>query len=379
MPEKGAEGTMKQVPLYEQIYRTILSDIESGVYAPGEKIPSENDLADIYHVSRITSKKAMKMLAEGNRIIRLPGKGSFVADEKAFKRPEEKNTEQGSRLIGVILDGFSPSFACNILNSIQESCEEKGYSMVLRCSGGSLNKETQAIEELVNLGVCGFIIMCVHDENYNERILQLVIEHFPVVTIDRQLKGISVPFVGTDNVSASRELTGYLLEKGCRKISFVRPKAHETVTLMDRQYGFQLAFNDYGLIADEALWITSLCSTLPETMGDKYLQQDIAIVDQYLREHEDIEAFMASEYNLAKILKYCLEKAGRYKEDMIVRFDGPELFLGEAEFTHVAQGEKIIGKMSMELLLKTIHGEERPGTVMAPYRIIKRYERNWGL
>lgn len=31
----------------------------------GEKIPSENDLADIYHVSRITSKKAMKMLAEG--------------------------------------------------------------------------------------------------------------------------------------------------------------------------------------------------------------------------------------------------------------------------------------------------------------------------
>lgn len=152
MPEKGAEGTMKQVPLYEQIYRTILSDIESGVYAPGEKIPSENDLADIYHVSRITSKKAMKMLAEGNRIIRLPGKGSFVADEKAFKRPEEKNTEQGSRLIGVILDGFSPSFACNILNSIQESCEEKGYSMVLRCSGGSLNKETQAIEELVNLG-----------------------------------------------------------------------------------------------------------------------------------------------------------------------------------------------------------------------------------
>ena len=209
--------------------------------------------------------------------------------------------------------------------------------------------------------------------------MQLVIEHFPVVTIDRQLKGISVPFVGTDNVSASRELTGYLLEKGCRKISFVRPKAHETVTLMDRQYGFQLAFNDYGLIADEALWITSLCSTLPETMGDKYLQQDIAIVDQYLREHEEIEAFMASEYNLAKILKYCLEKAGRYKEDMIVCFDGPELFLGEAEFTHVAQGEKIIGKMSMELLLKTIHGEERPGTVMAPYRIIKRYERNWGL
>lgn len=39
MPEKGAEGTMKQVPLYEQIYRTILSDIESGVYARGKRFP----------------------------------------------------------------------------------------------------------------------------------------------------------------------------------------------------------------------------------------------------------------------------------------------------------------------------------------------------
>ena len=369
---------MKQVPLYEQIYRTILRDIENGVYSPGEKLPSEKELADIYHVSRITSKKAMGMLAEGSRIIRLPGKGSFVSGEKSFIKSEEKEAGQAPRLIGVVLDGFSPSFACGILNSIQESCEEMGYSMVLRCSGGSLGKETQAIEDLVNLGVCGFIIMCVHDENYNERILQLVIEHFPVVTIDRQLKGISVPFVGTDNVSASRELTGYLLGKGCRKISFVRPEAHETMTLMDRQYGFQLAFNDYGLIAEEALWITNLRSTLPETMGEEYLKQDIAIVDRYLREHEDIEAFMASEYNLAKILKYCLEKAGRYKEDRIVCFDGPELFLGEAEFTHVAQGEEIIGRMSMELLLKTIHGEERPGSVMVPYRIIKRYERNWG-
>ena len=58
MPEKGAEGTMKQVPLYEQIYRTILSDIESGVYAPGEKIPSENDLAGPPPIWRISTMSA---------------------------------------------------------------------------------------------------------------------------------------------------------------------------------------------------------------------------------------------------------------------------------------------------------------------------------
>ena len=48
---------------------------------------------------------------------------------------------------------------------------------------------------------------------------------------------------------------------------------------------------------------------------------------------------MVSEYTLARILKYCLQKAGRYRDDMIACFDSPESFLEEAEFTHVAQDE----------------------------------------
>lgn len=366
---------MKQVPLYEQIHDTILTQIDTGVYTPGEKLPSEKELESIYHVSRITAKKAMNLLAENGRIVRMPGKGSFVAAPTAAL---PGGSAGPCPLVGLILDGFSPSFAYHILHSIQSACEREGYSLVLRCSDGSLERETKAIEDLVALGVRGLIIMCVHDENYNERILQLVIDRFPVVTIDRQLKGLSVPFVGTDNVTAARELTGGLLERGFRRIAFVRPEAHETITLQDRQAGFQLAFNDYGLIADESLWITNLRSTLPESAGEEFWKQDIAIVDEYLRCHPETEAFMASEYNLARILKYCLEKAGRYRDDMIVCFDGPEVFLEGAEFTHVAQGEREIGRASVELLLKTIRGQERPTAVLAPYRIIKRNERNWG-
>lgn len=369
---------MKQVPLYEQIYHTILKDIEEGIYAPGEKLPSEKKLSELYHVSRITSKKAMEMLVEGERIIRMPGKGSFVARDSALLKHEKLVPVKTVKLIGVILDGFGPSFACTILNSIQKTCEENKYSMVLRCSGGSLKKETQAIEELVELGVCGFVIMCVHDENYNERILQLVVEHFPVVTIDRQLKGIPVSFVGTENIAAARELTGYLLQKGCQKIGFIQPMAHETVTLMDRQSGFRQAFNDVGMIADESLWLTSLKSTLPESLGEEYLKQDIEIVTKYLKNHQDVEGFLASEYELAKILKYCLRELGRYKEDGIVCFDGPKYFLSDPEFTHVAQDEELIGRTCIGLLLDAIKGEEKPQTVMVPYKIVKKIEIDRG-
>lgn len=366
---------MKQLPLYEQVHKMILKQIDTGEYPPGGRLPSEKELEKLYHVSRITAQKAMNLLAEDGRIVRLPGKGSFVIDNAAGISSASSEKQP---LIGLILDEFSPSFAYHILHSIQSACEEEGYSMVLRCSSGSLERETKAIEDLVALGVQGLIIMCVHDENYNERILQLVLDKFPVVTIDRQLKGLSVPFVGTDNVSAARELTCSLLKQGFRSIALVRPKAHETVTLLDRQKGFQQAFNDYGLVANESLWITNLRSSLPESAGEAYWKQDISIVDEYLRTHLQTEAFMVSEYTLARILKYCLQKAGRYRDDMIACFDSPESFLEEAEFTHVAQDENAIGRTSMELLLKTIRGQEHPSAVLVPYQIIQRHERNWG-
>lgn len=367
---------MKQVPLYEHIYETIRGQILDGTYPVGEKLPSEKQLEDIFHVSRITSKKAMTMLAKEGIIDRIPGRGSFVSGN----RPEKPMhiSDDRSPLIGLIVDGFSPSFAYNIVHSIESTCSEMGCSLVLRCSHGSLERETQAIDDLVKIGVKGLLIMCVHNENYNERILQLVINKFPVVTIDRQLKGLSVPFVGTDNISAARELTGTLLSQGYRKIAFVRPEAHETVTLLDRQFGFQLAYNDYDLIADENLWITNLRSSLPESQGEELLEQDIATVDQYLLQHPETEAFMASEYNLAQILKFCLQRAGRYKQGMIACFDSPEQFLGQAEYTHVAQGEKEIGRTSVEILMNTIEEKEHPSLVLVPYRIVKRDQRNWG-
>lgn len=44
-----------------------------------------------------------------------------------------------------------------------------------------------------------------------------MVERFPIVTIDRQLKGIPLSFVGTNNEEAARELANYLLNEGYKK------------------------------------------------------------------------------------------------------------------------------------------------------------------
>ncbi len=44
--------------LYQQVYRSIKHDILNGKFKPGDRIPSEKDLAEQFQVSRITSKKS---------------------------------------------------------------------------------------------------------------------------------------------------------------------------------------------------------------------------------------------------------------------------------------------------------------------------------
>ena len=71
---------MKQVPLYEQIYRTILSDIENGIYSPGEKLPSVRSLAMDLAINPNTIQRAYAQLEMEGYVYSVAGRGTFVAE-----------------------------------------------------------------------------------------------------------------------------------------------------------------------------------------------------------------------------------------------------------------------------------------------------------
>lgn len=71
-------------PLYKQITNELKEQILSGMFRPGDRLPSENELAEHYRVSVITSKRALNELADANLILRIKGKGSFVAGKNGL-------------------------------------------------------------------------------------------------------------------------------------------------------------------------------------------------------------------------------------------------------------------------------------------------------
>lgn len=66
--------------LYAQLYNSLLSQIRDGVYAPGERLPTEAELGELYGVSRMTVRRALDELRRVGLVERKPALGTFVAE-----------------------------------------------------------------------------------------------------------------------------------------------------------------------------------------------------------------------------------------------------------------------------------------------------------
>ena len=66
------------IPLYHQLADILLERIRSGVYSPGQMIPSETGLAKEYSIGRPTVRQAMDTLVQKGLIQRKRGAGTFV-------------------------------------------------------------------------------------------------------------------------------------------------------------------------------------------------------------------------------------------------------------------------------------------------------------
>ena len=65
------------------IKQYICQKIESGEWVQNKKVPSENELAETFEVSRMTARRALQELTEQGILIRSQGSGTFVATFKS--------------------------------------------------------------------------------------------------------------------------------------------------------------------------------------------------------------------------------------------------------------------------------------------------------
>lgn len=67
--------------LHAQLYDTLLTQIRSGQFEPGSKLPTEAQLVEMYGVSRMTVRRAVDDLRRAGLVERKPALGTFVRDQ----------------------------------------------------------------------------------------------------------------------------------------------------------------------------------------------------------------------------------------------------------------------------------------------------------
>ncbi|WP_170149684.1 phosphonate metabolism transcriptional regulator PhnF [Rhodoplanes roseus] len=90
----------ESVPVWRQIEIDLTFEIRTGFHGPGDRLPSEAELAQAYGVHRHTVRVALARLAAEGLVVSRQGKGVFVAErpiEYAVTR-ESKWSEFGERL-----------------------------------------------------------------------------------------------------------------------------------------------------------------------------------------------------------------------------------------------------------------------------------------
>jgi DNA-binding LacI/PurR family transcriptional regulator len=366
---------MKKVIMYEQIYKDIINKIQDGTYREKDLLPSEKELALQYGVSRITSNKAMNLLAEQGIIERFQGKGSFVSSKALRITKLSENTESAeipfaamTDMIGVIVDTFSLDFGSDLIKGIERECRGQKVDMFFRCTYGSVKEENDAIESALSHGCKGLILMCTQGERYNDTVLKLALNKFPVVLVDREMKGIAIPCVKTDNYAATRELTEILISRGHKKICFVTHASQSTSTIEDRSNAFRDCVMEHS-DCQGSLELLNRYRTTPEDMVEEYLDYDMSEVKEIIMKEKDCTAFFTAEYKMGILLQRACRELGMERE--IATFDGLDsIFDDKHNFLHVKQNEYQIGTEAVRTLKSIMEGNNADLIIHIPYEIV---------
>lgn len=363
-------------PLYIQIQDYFKDLILKGELKENDKIPSEKELMEQFDVSRITVANALTHLANDGWIYRIPGRGSFVSNEiseiisgqhrqppytaEASDHHAEKSATRDSapratrKMIGLVMPVLVDYFALRLINGINRMIERSNYRLQIVQTYNSIERETEAILDLIEQGAAGLIIFPCDAETYNEEILALKLKGYPFVLIDRYFPGVETNIVRSDGFLGGKLAVDYLWDLGHRDIAICSDSPLSTITVEERINGYMEALKQKQAMINPALILTDF------TVDYQGIDQEHPLY-RFIK-NRMATAFIALNGRLGLHLYGVCKQIGlKVPEDVsILTFDDPSPELDEfGSFSHISQSEGVMGEEAAKILLGILENPEK--------------------
>lgn len=330
-------------PKYQFLMETLKEEIISGKICPGQKIPSENELSNRYHLSRHTVRKALSILTQEGYVVAFHGKGTYCSEKMRHTRK--------SMNIAVVTTYISDYIFPRLIQGMDRVLSENGYSIILKNTGNSRQKEAKVLEELLQKEIDGLIIepsksqmLCRHKNLYAE------LEKYQIPYIFIQgiyTEMLEKPHILMDDAKGGYLVTRYLLELGHKRIVGIF-KADD-VQGIERHKGYALALREAGIFynPDDVIWYHTEDRKLKPAMMARMMKEKKALPDGIVCYNDQIAAQVMD----------ALESTGiRVPQDISVTGYDNSLYAQKGiGITTIAHPQEKLGEMAAELLLEKIN------------------------
>ena len=217
-------------PAYVIIMEFIKNKILSRELKPGDKVPSENELARMFNVSRLTARKALENLEYEGIVTRIQGLGTFVSSSQEMLKGKK---------VGVMVTNYQDTRSA-LLFGITRTLQKFEIDVIPFSIDVDPFYEEKVLRELLKSGIKGLIMEPRITSLSNSLLLSLINEKFPIVFVDRVIEGFpEVPSVTSDNKSGGK-LIGKHMKKHCvTKVLFVTEESLEVSSVRERFEGLK--------------------------------------------------------------------------------------------------------------------------------------------
>lgn len=331
-------------PKYFTLMEQLKNDILSGNIRPGEKLPSENELSSQYSLSRHTVRKALSILTQEGYVEAFHGKGTFCSEKMRHVRK--------SRNIAVVTTYISDYIFPRLIQGMDKVLSQNGYSIILKNTGNSRQKEAKCLEELLQKDIDGLIIepsksqlICRHRNLYHN-FEKYGIPYIFIQGIYTEMR--EYPHILMDDARGGYLVTKYLLDLGHRKIAgFFKA---DDIQGIERHKGYVWALQEAGVPydPDDVVWFHTEDRKYKPAMMAKLMAESGKLPEGIVCYNDQIAVQVIEE----------LENYGiRTPEQISVTGYDNSLYAQRGSgITTIAHPQEKLGEMAAELILEKLNG-----------------------